>query len=56
MAFARRWNPQPKAKLCPQCNKNPAILTRPDLLCANCARPVDDRAAQLAAREAAKKK
>ncbi len=47
MAFSRRWNPTPKAKQCEQCNKEDAILTRPDKLGKNCAKPIDEARAKL---------
>jgi predicted amidophosphoribosyltransferase len=55
MAFTNRWNPRPKGPKCPQCQKRDSIQTRPDKLCANCAKPLDERGAEIAKHDAAAK-
>jgi hypothetical protein len=42
----KRWNPKPKAKQCPHCNREDSILTRPDKLGKNCATFADGAAAK----------
>ena len=42
MSFTKRWNPQPKPELCPTCKKRPAIKTRKDRLCVECASFIDE--------------
>jgi hypothetical protein len=48
MTFSKRWNPQPKAKQCAQCNKEDALPLRTDKLGKNCAKTIDEARAKLA--------